>query len=359
MSSDLPTTNPGFSGSSREQSTESEARSSFKWPLDFFKIGGIGGSQGGEPGKRRGPKPDTKPAKNEKLERNRKAQRSHRERKERYIKNLEQEVLRLREIFTILTKEKTVLAQEKSALMQENQELRALLQHHGISYPYPAHEQSTSAPMLDLSHTGAAGKSAAQFPIIQHSQPAQIPAIPPLDPPLEEIQKFTAENYSKIAIDFVLALERTCLSHMHEVCTNAATDPKFIQGHVLMLSCPPESHSLRNPDIPWGSKTVDLEPDAVTQLFNMQVLDAERQKYLDNLDGELTPMAAWTKITTHPRFRELTVEDFATLANELSTKVNCHGFGAVIEETDMDDALERLFVQKDLEQTTILEGLGI
>ncbi|KAG9915010.1 hypothetical protein KCU98_g23089, partial [Aureobasidium melanogenum] len=47
--------------------------------------------------KRRGPKPDSKPALTRRQELNRQAQRTHRERKEMYIKALEHEVLRLKE----------------------------------------------------------------------------------------------------------------------------------------------------------------------------------------------------------------------------------------------------------------------
>ena len=82
--------------------------------------------------------------------------------------------------------------------------------------------------------------------------------------------------------------------------------------------------------------------------------------------------SAWTKITTHPRFTELTFEDFDFLARELSEKVECHGygglllwfvhwriffllieycgvifrFGAVIEEFEVDDILEALFLRR-------------
>lgn len=58
-----------------------------------------------------------------------------------------------------------------------------------------------------------------------------------------------------------------------------------------MMSCPPESYTLSHPNQDWGSKTVDLEPGSLGTLFNMQVLDARRKRYLEGLDGELTPIA--------------------------------------------------------------------
>ncbi|KAK3081108.1 hypothetical protein LTS18_010172, partial [Coniosporium uncinatum] len=81
----------------------------------------------GQPPKRRGPKPDSKPALTRRQELNRQAQRTHRERKEMYIKALEQEVLRLKEVFG-----NTVA--ERDAIAAENRRLKELLAAHGINY---------------------------------------------------------------------------------------------------------------------------------------------------------------------------------------------------------------------------------
>ncbi|KAK4986755.1 hypothetical protein LTR66_007772, partial [Elasticomyces elasticus] len=81
----------------------------------------------GQPPKRRGPKPDSKPALTRRQELNRQAQRTHRERKEMYIKALEQEVLRLKETFGST-------ARERDAIAEENRRLKELLAAHGITY---------------------------------------------------------------------------------------------------------------------------------------------------------------------------------------------------------------------------------
>lgn len=47
-----------------------------------------------------------------------------------------------------------------------------------------------------------------------------------------------------------------------------------------------------------------------------------------------------------PRFSELRVEDFERLSQELVTKVRCYGFGAVLEEFEVRDALESVFYTK-------------
>jgi len=81
----------------------------------------------GQPPKRRGPKPDSKPALTRRQELNRQAQRTHRERKELYIKALEQEVLRLKENFSNVTR-------DKESLAEENRQLKQLLAQHGIPW---------------------------------------------------------------------------------------------------------------------------------------------------------------------------------------------------------------------------------
>ncbi|XXG93987.1 hypothetical protein Hte_000238 [Hypoxylon texense] len=80
----------------------------------------------GQQPKRRGPKPDSKPALTRRQELNRQAQRTHRERKELYIKALEDEVLRLKEIYSNVS-------QDKDKLAEENRQLKTLLQQNGLS----------------------------------------------------------------------------------------------------------------------------------------------------------------------------------------------------------------------------------
>lgn len=82
----------------------------------------------GNPPKRRGPKPDSRPALTRRQELNRQAQRTHRERKELYIKALEDEVLRLKEIYSNI-------AQDKDRLADENRQLKQILTNNGATLP--------------------------------------------------------------------------------------------------------------------------------------------------------------------------------------------------------------------------------
>ncbi len=101
----------------------------------------------GQPQKRRGPKPDSKPALTRRQELNRQAQRTHRERKELYIKALEDEVLRLKEIYSNIS-------QDKERLAAENRQLKLLLSQNGMSMTGALPSGSS---LLDESSTPSVG----------------------------------------------------------------------------------------------------------------------------------------------------------------------------------------------------------
>ncbi|RYP63104.1 hypothetical protein DL771_009446 [Monosporascus sp. 5C6A] len=102
-----------------------------KGPLSSLNLGFLKSlnekksTRDGNPPKRRGPKPDSKPALTRRQELNRQAQRTHRERKEFYIKALEDEVFRLKEIYSNVT-------QDKEKLAEENRQLKGLLHQTGV-----------------------------------------------------------------------------------------------------------------------------------------------------------------------------------------------------------------------------------
>jgi len=64
------------------------------------------------------------------------------------------------------------------------------------------------------------------------------------------------------------------------------------------------------------------------------------------LDGELTPIAVWATIVQNQNFSLLDLHDFKSLAEELVAKVKCHGFGAVIEDFEVQDSLASLYSKK-------------
>lgn len=107
-----------------------------------------------------------------------------------------------------------------------------------------------------------------------------------------------------------------------------ASDEDEPCGHAMMASCPPEPHPENNPEMPFGhgathlngnaQKTWDLSKPDLANLLDLS-------KRL-NLDGEITPVMAWGMVLGHPRFSDLTTQDFEMMCLELGGKVRCYGY---------------------------------
>ncbi|KAI1374154.1 hypothetical protein F4677DRAFT_181783 [Hypoxylon crocopeplum] len=325
----------------------------------------------GQPPKRRGPKPDSKPALTRRQELNRQAQRTHRERKELYIKALEDEVLRLKEIYSNVS-------QDKDKLADENRQLKTLLQQNGItlgsgggiddvasglspgytssgsiSGSYAPGSSNTaytppltsisSPPSMSVSSQGVGGQQQAR----SLSQPQQPPA------------QNHRVDYEQAGIDFVLTLERPCMDHMPWLLERAQDTAGDACGHALMATCPPEPFPELGDDIPFGHAHSNAhalahaskggESQSNHQTWELSKADLatllDLSKKLD-LDGEITPVMAWGMVLAHPRLTELKREDFERLIDDLKGKVRCYGFGAVMEEFEVRDALNAVFMAK-------------
>ncbi|KAJ4402993.1 hypothetical protein N0V82_010719 [Gnomoniopsis sp. IMI 355080] len=397
----------------------------------------------GQPAKRRGPKPDSKPAMTRRQELNRQAQRTHRERKELYIKALEDEVLRLKEVFSNVS-------QDKERLAKENYSLKALLQQNGLS-------MSAASGMLDDNMSNASvGPYMGSSPVsgshsygLPSATTQQTPYTPPSGPALSATgampqglsppglspgnqaaafrrpspgaatisgpQRNPNLDYEQSGIDFVLHLEQPCMDHMpwllERSSANGGLEPC---GHALMASCPPEPFTELTPGIPFGDKRMtniaahgnhavqqktnsnpntsltanrnfsrhtaaslavgDLQANGAPslaimgtertqpQLRTWELSKADLNTLLDlsqklNLDGEITPIMAWGMVLGHPRLGELNEADFRELSELLRSKVRCYGFGAVMEEFEVRDALEAIFSTKPEMVTSNWNGL--
>lgn len=388
----------------------------------------------GQPAKRRGPKPDSKPAMTRRQELNRQAQRTHRERKELYIKALEDEVLRLKEVFSNVS-------QDKERLAKENYSLKALLQQNGLSMsattgmmddnmsnasygpymgsspvsgshsyglPSATTQQTPYTPPSGsaLSATGAMPQGLSPPGLSPGNQTAAFRRPSPGAGPKSGPQRNPNLDYEQSGIEFVLHLEQPCMDHMpwllERSSANGGLEPC---GHALMASCPPEPFTNLTPGIPFGHKHgVNLATNgnnAVPQanvdtpnaslpvkrnfsrhtaappsvgslqinstpvpktlgsnsegmpppLRTWELSKADLNTLLDlsqklNLDGEITPIMAWGMVLGHPRLGELDEADFRELSEGLRSKVRCYGFGAVMEEFEVRDALEAIFSTK-------------
>ncbi|KAK3392938.1 hypothetical protein B0H63DRAFT_443228 [Podospora didyma] len=368
-----------------------------KSPLSSLNLGFLKGltekrttTRDGQPTKRRGPKPDSKPALTRRQELNRQAQRTHRERKELYIKALEDEVLRLKEIYSNVS-------QDKNKLAEENRQLKALLSQNGmgvgtvtgggsmlddtmsnpsvgytssasVSGGYAPASSNTSAftppPLSATTNMGHRGGGdglsphALTIPHDQHHHHSSQSHMAGSGAGGRPNQNPTLD-YDQAGIDFVLTLEKPCMDHLPWLLERGSevggNEPC---GHALMASCPPEPFPELTPDIPFGyanvrandspgsgsnaveagQRTWELSKGDLTTLLDLS-------KRL-NLDGEITPVMAWGMVLGHPRLAELKEDDFVRLAEELGGKIRCYGFGAVMEEFEVRDALENVLSTK-------------
>lgn len=140
--------------------------------------------------------------------------RTHRERKEMYIKALEQEVLRLKEMFTTTTK-------ERDAVAEENRRLKELLASHGISYDFAAAPITFSRNDSSGYGSTAGGSTSGSYQPRSESTSTSANLSPlhaqgqrPLQPaPPGNAQRQTVQlpnnnyNYDQIGIDFVLTYD--------------------------------------------------------------------------------------------------------------------------------------------------------
>ncbi|MCJ1311347.1 hypothetical protein MMC25_005018 [Agyrium rufum] len=305
----------------------------------------------GQPPKRRGPKPDSKPALTRRQELNRQAQRTHRERKEVYIKNLEDQIMSLKESYT-------GKIQERNSIADENRRLKDLLHAHGISdfgneaYSISGGAPSAYTPSVSDSRAGSyayqafspssGGLPSPGMPHGMRGSDAGFSNVQQLSP-LQVQQSLTQSSgidHDQVGVDFVLALERPCMSHSTYLCQRSRDSQDhepFISGHALMITCPTPSYLASNSSDPFEPK-IELPNADLMKLLNLS-------RSLP-LDGEYTPVEALNYIRSHDRYFELTLQDFETIIENLRNKSRCHGFGAVLEEFEIRDVLTSVFSLK-------------
>jgi hypothetical protein len=97
-------------------------------------------------------------------------------------------------------------------------------------------------------------------------------------------------------------------------------------GHALMATCPPFAEE--KPDASFGHIDSEADSNPGQPVWKLSKGDLARLLHLSKeleLEGEITPVMAWGMILAHPRFIELTVDDFASLAEELKGRIRCYG----------------------------------
>ncbi|KAL4885256.1 hypothetical protein BJY04DRAFT_214590 [Aspergillus karnatakaensis] len=361
---------------------------------DFFKF--FSGNQkkttrDGQPPKRRGPKPDSKPALTRRQELNRQAQRTHRERKEQYIKALEVEVARLREAYTQeISAANLAVHQHRemvNSVTEENNILKEILASHNINLEaeierrkserhIPVFQSSPATGGSVGSQTAGVGSfsghtystppttiSSGMSPRFNGVEKVDFSAAPdvsphshghgqlemPCDalaaidrrPPLQNGGIF--ETQPQLQIDFILALESPCREHTDYLCRRSikeADDEDMpFSGHALMATCPPPSYIANtSSEQVYPHKTYDLPHANLSTLLNLS-----RQLVTE---GQVTPIMALQALKSHEVYTRLTRDDVKLIMDTLENKVRCYGFGAVVEDFELMDCFSSVLGSK-------------
>ncbi|KAI5281909.1 hypothetical protein KEM54_003058 [Ascosphaera aggregata] len=158
------------------------------------------------------------------------------------------------------------------------------------------------------------------------------------------------EKDPQLEMDFILSLESPCRNHMEFLNRRALNDPEqeLYCGHALMATCPPPSQVISTPPGQlYPVETYNLPQASLSKLLNLS-----RQLVTE---GQITPIMAVQNIKCHALYNDLTIQDIRQMINELSSKIRCYGFGAVMEDFEFMDSLTAILKSK----TSCADSIGM
>ncbi|KAI9029635.1 hypothetical protein CLU79DRAFT_735136 [Phycomyces nitens] len=235
-------------------------------------------------------------------EQNRAAQRAFRERKERYVKELELKIETMEKEYT----------KNNEALKKENEELQSLVKSmeadiytlRGAVYAFEIsanklREAGIDVP-VDNNQTVSPPGSGSQRPLVVEGKvsPVQLP-----------LSNMSYKRPGEMVLDIFSP-------NLGEPIYQTHVDT-MIQEDVGRLPCVTESFAQST------SKRFEHEP------------------HPDTLTGvRMIPYSqVWERLSDHPRIEEVNIEE---LCREMKQKAKCSGSGAVIEEEELEKVLRRL-----------------
>ncbi|CAK7219676.1 hypothetical protein SBRCBS47491_003927 [Sporothrix bragantina] len=251
---------------------------------------------------------------------------TYRERKDRYTKALEEDLAqgRAREAHLVL---------ENARLHETIEELRAALAvaqtqapTNGTSNGWPFNDPPPPPPKNTYNgrhhhHYGTNEASPAMLP-----SPASAPGLSP-----STTARLGDLDPTDVGMQFVLTLEQPCLAHLH----GDPSKPEESNNHALTVSgklCAMSGAPQTNP-----AKPIDFSTAPKTILESMLSLSTALAP-----DSGLTPVQAWHRVRARPEFARLELSNVQALAATLRDLVQCHGFGAVIEQDVFADQIGTL-----------------
>lgn len=161
-------------------------------------------------------------------------------------------------------------------------------------------------------------------------------------------------------------LEATCRDHGEYLVRRSNASPNdpeeaLFSGHALMASCPPPSHIEQvaaqqgglQPTYPHQAPQVPYE--TLQTLLNLsQKIKADG--FVEG--GQVTPIMALQSLRGHRNYGTLTRDDVVGMIESIKNKVRCYGFGAVMEDFELRDALSTIFATKPEAYDEAYNGLG-
>ncbi|KAK1471403.1 hypothetical protein CTAM01_16526 [Colletotrichum tamarilloi] len=300
----------------------------------------------------------------------RSAQRSYRDRKDKYTKSLEQEVERARN----REAELMIRCEQMYAALES---LTGMLSRHGIGIPAAFGDSLTSkndGGIHNLSHsrTGEflAGLRATELLKTSEKEsedgrtvdknPLQAELNTTADIVANDLQTATdalsSHQYTEkqgtelpwlktnravnmydfddsrmcevdliaAGMEFVLRLESPCLEHIH----GDLKKPDDSTGHVLTVSARTISlYADQSGSNEKGHVGIPSYQDAPRDILERILALSPHVCF----DGEMTPAQAWEYIRSQPHFGGIELRRLWALADRLMEGIKCHGFGAVIE----------------------------
>jgi hypothetical protein len=139
-----------------------------------------------------------------------------------------------------------------------------------------------------------------------------------------------------VAMEFVLKIEEPCLGHIH----GDPNKPDEPNGHALtatsQLLCISSNETAAQtewrPSPPKAAPLYQNAPSAILQRLLALAPDLSSE-------GEMTPIQAWHNIRSRPQFGGLDQSRLLRLGESLRKAVKCHGFGAVVQRSVFETLL--------------------
>lgn len=151
-----------------------------------------------------------------------------------------------------------------------------------------------------------------------------------------------------------IRLEATCRDHSEYLVRRSADSPNTVEdalfsGHALMATCPPPTHIETTPAQKGGLQPTyphqapQIPTENLSKLLNLsQILKVSGEIG----GGQVTPIMAIQSLRSHRHYSSLTREDVMGMIDSIRDRVRCYGFGAVMEDFELKDALRNIFATK-------------